>query len=141
MLAAAIGLLTVVTGVVSSAAVTLGSAGYIQQFIDLPKGPIVVIVTVLLGAVAAWGIRELVVLASLFTLIEVGGGDRHRRRHSRRPSHCRDDNPVAAAGRRSLVRHRIGSGSRSSPLSASRIWPMSWRRRRSRTATFPAPWC
>jgi amino acid transporter len=72
-LSTAIGLLTVVTGVVSSAAVTLGSAGYIQQFIDLPRGPIVVTVAVLLGAVAAWGILESVVLASLFTLIEVGG--------------------------------------------------------------------
>src|SRR5450755_4595760 len=72
-LATAIGLLTVVTGVVSSAAVTLGSAGYIRQFIDLPQSLIVMIVTVLLGAVAAWGILESVVLASLFTLIEVGG--------------------------------------------------------------------
>lgn len=57
-LSTAIGLLTVVTGVVSSAAVTLGSAGYIQQFIDLPRGPIVVTVAVLLGAVAAWGILK-----------------------------------------------------------------------------------
>jgi amino acid transporter len=72
-LSTAIGLLTVVAGVVSSAAVTLGSAGYIRQFIDLPQGLIVVIVTVLLGAVAAWGILESVVLASLFTLIEVSG--------------------------------------------------------------------
>lgn len=72
-LATAVGLLTAAIGVVSSATVTLGSAGYIQQFIDLPQGVIVVIVTVLLGAVAAWGILELVALASLFTLIEVGG--------------------------------------------------------------------
>lgn len=72
-LATVVGLLTVVTGVVSSAAVTLGSAGYIQQFVDLPQGLIVVIVTILLAAVAAWGILESVVLASLFTLIEVGG--------------------------------------------------------------------
>jgi basic amino acid/polyamine antiporter, APA family len=69
----AIGLLTIVTGVVSSAAVTLGSAGYIQQFVDLPRGPIVAIIVLALGAVAAWGILESVVLASLFTLIEVGG--------------------------------------------------------------------
>jgi amino acid transporter len=72
-LSRAIGLLTVATGVVSSATVALGSAGYIQQFIDLPRGPIVVIVVLVLGAVAAWGILESVVLASLFTLIEVGG--------------------------------------------------------------------
>ena len=72
-LSTVIGLLTVVTGVVSSAAVTLGSAGYIQQFIDLPQGLIVVIVVAVLGGVAAWGILESVVLASLFTVIEVGG--------------------------------------------------------------------
>ncbi|MGZ5872832.1 MAG: APC family permease [Bradyrhizobium sp.] len=72
-LATAVGLLTVATGVVSSATVTLGSAGYIQQFIDLPQGLIVVIVTVLLGTIAAWGILESVALASLFTVIEVGG--------------------------------------------------------------------
>src|SRR6476659_10670302 len=34
VLSTAIGLLTVVTGVVSSAAVTLGSRGYIRQFVD-----------------------------------------------------------------------------------------------------------
>jgi hypothetical protein len=72
-LSTVIGLLTVVTGVVSSAAVTLGSAGYIQQFIDLPQGLIVVIVVAVLVTVAAWGILESVVLASLFTVIEVGG--------------------------------------------------------------------
>jgi APA family basic amino acid/polyamine antiporter len=67
------GLLTILTGVVSSSAVTLGSAGYIEQFVDLPRSLIVVIVVVVLGAVAAWGILESVLLASVFTLIEVGG--------------------------------------------------------------------
>src|SRR6266571_9100413 len=32
-----VGLLTVAIGVISSAAVTLGSAGYIQQFVGFPK--------------------------------------------------------------------------------------------------------
>src|ERR1700693_1738737 len=63
-LSTAIGLLTVVIGVVSSAAVTLGAAGYIQQFIDFPQGLLVVAVVAVLGAVAAWGILESVVLAS-----------------------------------------------------------------------------
>jgi amino acid transporter len=67
------GLLTIVVGVVASSAVTLGAAGYIAQFVDLPRGLIVVVVVVALGAVAAWGILESVLLASLFTLIEVGG--------------------------------------------------------------------
>lgn len=71
--AMAIGLLTVAIGVISSAAVTLGSAGYIQQFIPLPQYLIAVAVVALLGGVAAWGILESVLLASLFTVIEVGG--------------------------------------------------------------------
>jgi basic amino acid/polyamine antiporter, APA family len=71
--ATAVGLVSVGIGVISSAAVALGSAGYIQQFIALPSYLIVLVVLALLGGVAAWGILESVVLASVFTLIEVGG--------------------------------------------------------------------
>lgn len=67
------GMLTVIVGVVSASTVTAGSVGYIRQFVDLPQGVLITIVVVILGAVAAWGILESVVLASLFTLIEVGG--------------------------------------------------------------------
>ena len=52
----AIGLLTVAIGVISSAAVTLGSAGYIREFVDLPQSAIVIAVLVVLGGVACWGI-------------------------------------------------------------------------------------
>src|SRR5689334_19687635 len=67
------GVLTIIIGVVSSAAVTRGAAGYIQQLVYLPEKLIVVSVVILLGAVAAWGILESVLIAALFTLIEVGG--------------------------------------------------------------------
>lgn len=72
-LSISVGLLTIGIATVSSAAVALGSAGYIQQFLDWPKELIVIAVVLILGAVAAWGILESVMLASLFTLIEVGG--------------------------------------------------------------------
>ena len=67
------GLLTIVIGVVSSSAVTLGSVGYIAQFTDLPQWLVATTVVVALGAVAGWGILESVLLARVFTLIEVGG--------------------------------------------------------------------
>lgn len=67
------GLLTVAIGVVASSAVTLGSAGYIGQLVDIPQGATVVIIAVALGSVAAWGIFESALLAGAFTLIEVGG--------------------------------------------------------------------
>jgi basic amino acid/polyamine antiporter, APA family len=73
LLSIAVGVLTIVIGVISSAAVSIGSAGYIREFVDLPTGPIVVVVVICLGLVAAWGILESVLLASLFTLVEVGG--------------------------------------------------------------------
>ncbi len=68
-----VGLLTIAIAVVSSAAVALGSAGYLREFVALPTMLLVVIVVLAVGAVASWGILELVVLASIFTIIEVGG--------------------------------------------------------------------
>jgi amino acid transporter len=67
------GLLTIVIGIVSSATVALGAAGYIGQFVTLPQSLIVIVVVGALAVVAAWGILESVLLASLFTLIEAGG--------------------------------------------------------------------
>jgi amino acid transporter len=71
--ATATGLITIVIAVVASATVSLGAAGYIGQFVAWPQWAIVLMVLAVLGAVAAWGILESVLLASLFTLIEVGG--------------------------------------------------------------------
>ena len=67
------GSLTIVIGVISSAAVAIGSAGYIREFIDVPQYAIVIAVVLVLGLVAAWGILESVLLAGLFTLVEIGG--------------------------------------------------------------------
>ncbi len=69
----AVGLLTVIIGIVSSAAVASGAAGYIAQFVDMPHSLIALVVLAVLGIVSARGILESVLLASLFTLIEVGG--------------------------------------------------------------------
>ena len=89
--ATAIGLLTVAIGVISSAAVTLGSAGYIQQFIPLPQYLIAIAVLALLGGVAAWGILESVLLAS------VVHPDRGRRIADRHHRAIRADLPFTAA--------------------------------------------
>lgn len=67
------GLLMVCTGVIASAAVALGSTGYIAEFVDWPRSLVIVLVVLSLGLVSAWGVLESVLLASVFTLIEVGG--------------------------------------------------------------------
>lgn len=69
----ATGLIMIASGVIAAAAVALGATGYIAQFIDAPAWLTVTIVIVGLGAVSMWGILESVLLASLFTIIEVIG--------------------------------------------------------------------
>jgi amino acid transporter len=67
------GLLIILVGVVSSAAILRGFAGYLQVFFDLPTAAILVIAVLTLGGLAAWGIRQSVGVAALATLIEIGG--------------------------------------------------------------------
>ncbi len=67
------GWLVIVSGVVASAAIAIGCAGYIRTFVDLPLPLAVMAVILAMGLVAAWGIVESVLLAALFTLIEAGG--------------------------------------------------------------------
>lgn len=72
-LATTVGLLVVMAGVVSSAAISVGSAGYIRQFVDLPTGILAPTVIIVMSLVAIWGITQSVLLAGLFTVIEVAG--------------------------------------------------------------------
>lgn len=67
------GWLVIVSGVVASAAIAIGCAGYIRTFVDLPLSIVVTAVIATMGLAAAWGIVESVLLAALFTIIEAGG--------------------------------------------------------------------
>lgn len=68
-----IGLMVMASGVVSSAAVAIGAAAYLQAFIPLSPQILTALVILLVGLVAVWGILESVALAALFTVIEIGG--------------------------------------------------------------------
>ncbi len=68
-----VGLMVVASGLVSSAAISIGAAAYLGHFVPLPEGWLAALVILLLGLAAAWGIMESVTLAALFTLIEIGG--------------------------------------------------------------------
>jgi basic amino acid/polyamine antiporter, APA family len=73
MLSRMTGLLTIVVALIASSTVAVGAAGYLSQFVGLPTWALVAGVLLLLGVVAAWGILESVLVASIFTVIEVGG--------------------------------------------------------------------
>lgn len=67
------GWLVILSAIVASATIAIGSAGYIRTFVDIPAPLLVTVVLVTMGIAAAWGILESVIIAALFTLIEAGG--------------------------------------------------------------------
>lgn len=72
-LSLAVGGLVIVIAVVSAAAISVGSAGYIRVFVSLPEPVVLTGVVFGMGAIAAWGIKESATFAGAMTLIEVGG--------------------------------------------------------------------
>ena len=72
-LALLVGLLVVAVAVVSAAAISVGSAGYIGVFIAWPEPVLIAAVVLAMGAIAGWGIKESVIFAGVMTVIEVGG--------------------------------------------------------------------
>lgn len=72
-LALLVGLLVALAGIVSSAALVNAFTGYLSQFIALERFTVILIITLSIGVLAAWGIAESVFIAALITLIEIGG--------------------------------------------------------------------
>ncbi len=72
-LALIVGLMVAASGIVSSAAVSIGSAGYLRTFFDVPPSLLTTLIIGVLGFAAAWGILESVIIAAVFTVIEIGG--------------------------------------------------------------------
>jgi amino acid transporter len=67
------GVAMIAAGVVATATVALGAAGYIAQFSDVPRPIVVTVVIVGLAIISGWGVLQSVTLACLFTVIELGG--------------------------------------------------------------------
>jgi APA family basic amino acid/polyamine antiporter len=72
-LAFIIGIMVILSGVIGSATVALGFAGYLSAFVPVPDLPVAAGLILLLGFLTAWGIRESTTVAILFTLVEAGG--------------------------------------------------------------------
>lgn len=68
-----VGLLVVASGVISSAVIVQGAVGYLRELLPLPAELGIPLVTLLLTAIAAWGITQSVALAGLVTVLEIGG--------------------------------------------------------------------
>lgn len=72
-LSSAVGLLVILTAVVSGATISVGSASYIGTFLPLPQPWIIALVVIAMGSVACLSARQSVSFAGVMTVIEIGG--------------------------------------------------------------------
>lgn len=72
-LSVVVGLLIALTGIVSSAAIAHGFAGYIQVFFDIAPWMAITLMLLVLTALAIWGISQSVMVAAVLTVIEIIG--------------------------------------------------------------------
>ncbi len=68
-----IGVMIILTGVLSAATISVGFVGYLQLFLNLPNYLIIALLLFILGGLAIWGIKQSAQVAALLTLIEVSG--------------------------------------------------------------------
>jgi amino acid transporter len=71
--AVAVGLLVVLSAVVSAAVLVAGFAGYLAELVALPRSISVGLCALALGAIAVWGITQSALAAAAVTLLEIGG--------------------------------------------------------------------
>lgn len=72
-LSVVVGLMIVSLGVLSTATLVHGLVGYLEVFLVLPDTAVIIAAVLILGVVVAWGISESVMLATLMTIVEIGG--------------------------------------------------------------------
>lgn len=68
-----VGLLMMLTGIVSAAAIARGFVGYLGVFINVPETLTLCLLLIGLCALASWGIQQSVTTAVIITLIEILG--------------------------------------------------------------------
>lgn len=73
LLATLTGLAVIFVGLVSSAAISAGAVGYLQNLVALPLWLGLLLIVAALALVAIWGISESVIVTATATVAEVGG--------------------------------------------------------------------
>ena len=72
-LALLVGLLVAASGMVSSATISIGAAAYMQQLVPISPIALTIMIILLLGFAAIWGILESVSVAAILTIVELIG--------------------------------------------------------------------
>ena len=72
-LSVVVGLMIVAVGIISTATLAHGFAGYFNVFFDIPESLIVISLVLIIGLICAWGIGQSVLIASAMTIVEIIG--------------------------------------------------------------------
>ena len=72
-LSALVGLLIIFAGIVSAATILRGFTGYLQVFVAAQDAAAILVLVLILGGLAAWGITESVWVAVFFTVLAIAG--------------------------------------------------------------------
>jgi amino acid transporter len=64
--------LVILTGIVSSAALAVATAGFLQDFISVPPILAILFIVLVMGGVAGWGIGKSVAFVAVISIIEIG---------------------------------------------------------------------
>ncbi len=72
-LARLVGVLVILSGMVSSAALVNGMTGYVQAMVEVPEAVLIPAVVTGLALIAVWGIEQSAWVAGVISLVEVGG--------------------------------------------------------------------
>jgi len=67
------GAIVLISATVSAAAITVGGVGYLLELIPAPRLAMTFGVVLLMGGIAAWGVKQSVIFAAVFTVLEVLG--------------------------------------------------------------------
>ena len=66
------GMLVIVTGIVSAAALSVATIGFLQDLVSVPEKISIVVLVLTMGGLAIWGIGQSVAVVAAMTVIEIG---------------------------------------------------------------------
>lgn len=66
------GFFVILTGVVSTATLSVATIGFLQDFFDVSQMLSITLLVLAMGAIASWGIGQSVLLVAIITFVEVG---------------------------------------------------------------------
>lgn len=72
-LSSLVGWLVILTGIVSAAALANAFSGFLTELVEVPRWLTILVLVAALAVVAAWGIGESVIAATIITVIEFSG--------------------------------------------------------------------